>query len=118
MVFKGGEHGPIIITGDPTESEIVKRISLPPGDKKGMPNKEKRLSAAEIAIIKLWIQKGAPWPANPGKDIMYSIAQLQPRNPPLPPVSANLQNAVDLWVNEYFKKNKISWVQPVDDRTY
>ncbi len=63
MVFKGGEHGPIIIAGNAMESEIVKRISLPPGDKKGMPNKEKRLSAAEIEIIKLWIQKGAPWPA-------------------------------------------------------
>ena len=118
MVFKGGEHGPIIIAGNPMESEIVKRISLPPGDKKGMPNKEKRLSAAEIDIIKLWIQKGAPWPANSDKDVLYRVAQLQPRNPPLPPASANLQNPVDLWVNEYFKKNKIPWSQPVDDRTY
>ncbi|MEP7110922.1 MAG: DUF1549 domain-containing protein, partial [Ferruginibacter sp.] len=118
MVFKGGEHGPIIAAGYPMESEMVKRISLPVNDKKGMPNKEKRLSVAEIDIIKLWIQKGAPWPADPGKDILYRVAQLQPRNPPLPPASANLQNPVDLWVNEYFKKNKIPWSQPVDDRTY
>ena len=118
MVFKGGEHGSIITAGNPMESEIVKRITLPPNDKKGMPNKEKRLSVAEIDIIKLWIQKGAPWPANSDKDVLYRVAQLQPRNPPLPPASANLQNPVDLWVNEYFKKNKIPWSQPVDDRTY
>ncbi|MEP7144149.1 MAG: PSD1 and planctomycete cytochrome C domain-containing protein, partial [Ferruginibacter sp.] len=118
MVFKGGEHGLILMPGNPAESEMVKRITLPAGDKKAMPSKEKRLSAAEIDIIKLWIQKGAPWPANSDKDVLFQVAQLQPRNPPLPPASANLQNPVDLWVNEYFKKNKISWSQPVDDKTY
>ncbi|MEP6949701.1 MAG: DUF1549 domain-containing protein [Ginsengibacter sp.] len=118
MVFKGGEHGAIFIAGEPTESEIIKRISLPPGDKKGMPNKEKRLSPAEIDIIKFWIQKGTPWPATSDKDVLYRVALLQPRNPPLPLASGNLQNPVDLWVNEYFKKNKIAWQQPVDDRTY
>src|SRR4029079_15640954 len=71
MVFKGGEHGPVIVAGDPSGSEMVKRISLPPGEKKSMPNKEKRLSAAEIDIIKLRIQKGAPWPANSDKDVLY-----------------------------------------------
>ena len=77
MVFKGGEHGPIISAGDPIKSEIVKRISLPPGDKKGMPNEEKRLSASEIDIIKFWIEKGAPWPANSDKDVLYRVAQLR-----------------------------------------
>jgi hypothetical protein len=118
MVFKGGKHGSIITAGDPMKSEIVKRITLPPNDKKGMPNKEKRLSVTEVDIIKLWIQKGAPWPANSDKDVLYHMAQLQPRNPPLPRSLANLQNPVDLWVNEYFRKNKLAWSQPVDDRTY
>ncbi|MEO8766597.1 MAG: DUF1549 domain-containing protein [Ginsengibacter sp.] len=118
MVFKGGEHGAVIIAGFPGESEILKRISLPPNDKKGMPSKEKRLSQADVDIIKLWIQKGAPWPATSDKDVLYRVAQLQPRNPALPVASANLQNPVDLWVNEYFKKNKIHWQQPVDDRVY
>ncbi|MEO5894061.1 MAG: DUF1549 domain-containing protein [Ferruginibacter sp.] len=118
MVFKGGEHGLIITPGSAMESEIVKRITLPMGDKKAMPSKEKRLSVAEVDIIKLWIQKGAPWPGNSDKDVLYRVAQLQPRNPPLPAVSANLKNPVDLWVNEYFNKNKIPWSKPVDDRTY
>lgn len=118
MVFKGGEHGPVIVAGSPLESEIVKRITLPAGDKKAMPSKNRKLSEEEIGIIKLWIEKGAPWPADTAKDLLYRVAQLSPRNPPLPPAMADLQNPVDLWVNEYFKKNKISWQKPVDDKIY
>ena len=118
MIFKGGEHGPVIVAGNPDESEIVKRISLPEGDKKAMPSKDKRLTKAEIDIIKLWIKKGAPWPVTSARDVLFRVAQLQPRNPPLPPASQGFTNPVDIWVNEYFKKNKTVWPKPVDDKTY
>ena len=118
MIFKGGEHGVVVVPGDALGSEMVKRITLPAGAKKAMPSKEKRLSEAEVNIIKLWIQKGAPWPAEADKDKLYRLAALEPRNPPLPATTAGLQNPVDLWVNEYFTKNKIKWPQAVDDRTY
>jgi hypothetical protein len=118
MIFKGGEHGAVIVPGDVLGSEMVKRITLPAGDKKAMPSKEKRLSETEVSIIKLWIQKGAPWPAEAAEDKLYRLAALEPRNPPLPAVTLGLQNPVDLWVNEYFKKKKLSWPKPVDDRTY
>ena len=118
MIFKGGEHGVILTAGNPMESEIVKRITLAANDKKAMPSKDKRLSETEVDIIKLWIQKGAPWPAGGDKDIQFRVAKLEPRNPPLPAPSNNLKNPIDLWVNEYFKQHKIAWAQPVDDRTY
>lgn len=117
MAFKGGEDGPIIIPGDAMGSELVKRIMLPSTDKKAMPSKDKHLTQDEIDIIKLWIAKGAPWP-NDSKAVMFRVAQLQPRNPPLPATTGNLTNPVDLWVNEYFKKNKVEWPKIVDDRTY
>ena len=118
MIFKGGEHGVVIIPGNALGSEMVKRITLPAGDKKAMPSKEKRLSEAEINTIKLWIQKGAPWPAEEEEEKLYRVAALEPRNPPLPPATSGLQNPVDLWVNEYFIKNEIRWPTVVDDRTY
>lgn len=118
MIFKGGEHGPILVPGDALGSEMVKRITLPAGDKKAMPSKEKRLSEAEIRIIKLWIQKGAPWPAEKDEEKLYRVAALEPRNPPLPATMAGLQHPIDLWVNEYFTKNKIRWPKVVNDRTY
>ena len=118
MVFKGGEHGAVIVPGDALGSEMVKRITLPVGHKEAMPSKEKRLSEAEVSIIKLWIQKGAPWPAEAAEDKLYRLAALEPRNPPLPAATPGLQNPIDLWVNEYFKKRKIAWPKSVDDRTY
>lgn len=118
MIFKGGEHGEVIIPGHAMESELVKRITLPDGDKKAMPSKDKRLSQAEVDIIKLWIQKGAPWPVTSAKDVLFRVAELQPRNPVLPAASSGLTSPVDLWVNEYFKKNQFAWPKLVDDKTY
>lgn len=118
MIFKGGEDGPVIIPGNLTKSDLFRRISLPSNHKDVMPSKGKKLSEGDIATIKFWIQKGAPWPQGVDKETNYRVAKMEPRNPPLPPASANLQNPVDLWVNEYFKKNKLKWSLPVDDKTY
>ncbi|WP_018612686.1 DUF1549 domain-containing protein [Segetibacter koreensis] len=118
MIFKGGEDGPVIAVGDPAKSELYRRITLPANHKDVMPSKGKKLSEADIAVIKFWIQKGAPWPDGDDKQNIYRVAKMEPRNPPLPAASDNLQNPVDLWVNNYFKKNKLTWSAPVDDRTY
>jgi uncharacterized membrane protein/mono/diheme cytochrome c family protein len=118
MIFKGGEDGPVIVAGDPTKSDLFRRISLPANHKDVMPSKGKKLSEGDIAIIKFWIQKGAPYPEGTDKETNYRVAKLEPRNPPLPPATGNMHNPVDLWVNEYFKKNKISWPAAVDDKTY
>ncbi|MEJ7684537.1 MAG: DUF1549 domain-containing protein [Segetibacter sp.] len=118
MIFKGGEDGPVIVPGDLTKSDLYRRITLPSNHKDVMPSKGKKLSEGDIATIKFWIQKGAPWPEGIDKETNYRVAKMEPRNPPLPPASQNLQNPVDLWVNEYFKKNKLKWSLPVDDKTY
>lgn len=119
MAFKGGENGPVIIPGNPENSELYKRISLPSNHKDVMPSKGKKLSEGDIELLKFWIAKGAPWPEGTmDKQNIYRVAKLEPRNPPLPPASGNLQNPVDLWVNDYFKKNKLTWPALVDDRTY
>lgn len=118
MIFKGGEDGPVIVAGDPLKSDLYRRISLPANHKDVMPSKGKKLSEGDIATIKFWIQKGAPWPDGTDKETGYRVAKMEPRNPPLPAATADLQNPVDLLVNEYFKKNEISWLGLVDDKTY
>ena len=117
MIFKGGESGPAIIAGNPRESELFRRITLPRSDKEAMPSKGKRLSENEIAVIGYWIQKGAPWPDG-SKESSFRVAKLEPRNPPLPAAANGLENPVDLWVNEYFKKENVTWPTVVDDRIY
>ena len=58
LVFKGGEHGPVIGPGSASESELFRRISLPVGHKDLMPAKEKKLSEQDIAVIEFWIKIG------------------------------------------------------------
>uniref|UniRef100_UPI0039834482 DUF1549 domain-containing protein n=1 Tax=Daejeonella sp. TaxID=2805397 RepID=UPI0039834482 len=118
MVFKGGENGPVVIPGNARESEIFRRITLPSNHKDHMPSKGKKLSENDIAIINFWIQKGAPWPDGPDKENVFKVAALSPRNPPLPPVSGHITNPIDRWTNQYFIKNKTSWPNLIDDRTY
>ena len=115
-VFKGGESGQIIKPGDAEHSEIVRRITLPAGHKESMPGKGKRLSNDEVNIIKLWIDKGAPWPDNV-KGI-FRVAPLAPRKPELPNAVNGLTNPIDRIVNSYFDKKDIKWPKLIDDRTF
>jgi uncharacterized membrane protein/mono/diheme cytochrome c family protein len=117
FIFKGGEDGPILVPGNPEKSDMIRRVKLPFGHDDAMPTKGKRLSKEDVAMLEYWIQQGAPWPTGPEKSL-YRVAALEPRMPTLPKVATGLNQPIDLFVNEYFKKNKISWQKSVDDRTY
>ena len=57
--LKGGDTGPAVLPGKVKESLLVSAIEY--GDLYQMPPKSK-LPAAEIAILKKWVELGAPWP--------------------------------------------------------
>ncbi|HLO81876.1 MAG TPA: DUF1549 domain-containing protein [Chitinophagaceae bacterium] len=117
FIFEGGEHGAVIVPGDPANSELIQRVKLPRSDKKAMPNKGKGLSKNDIAILEFWIKQGAPWPTGQIKSL-YRVAAIEPRQPVLPPASGVYTLPIDRFVNQYFTTKKISWPAAVDDRTY
>ncbi len=117
MIFKGGENGSVIIPGDPAASDLYRRINLPANHEDAMPSKGRKLAEEDIAVINLWIQKGAPWPDSSEKSI-FRLAPLAPRNPTLPTATDNLTNPIDLWTNQYFTANKIIWPKIVDEKTF
>jgi hypothetical protein len=60
-VMRGGEHGPVIVAGDPAKSDLLRRISLPSDDKDFMPKEGKPpLTQQQAAAISWWISQGAP----------------------------------------------------------
>jgi len=59
-VLKGGDGGPAVVPGKPEESLLLDMIG---GDSPEMPQKDKPLSQPEVAGIRTWIERGAPWPA-------------------------------------------------------
>lgn len=59
-VMRGSKDGPVIKGGNPTGSEVFRRISLPATDDDFMPAGHKPpLSSHEIKRIELWISSGA-----------------------------------------------------------
>ena len=59
LLLKGGESGPTIIAGNPTESELFKRVTLSKKSQKFMPPVGEPLTYAEIQLLDWWITHGA-----------------------------------------------------------
>jgi hypothetical protein len=58
---KGGEDGPVLVPGRAADSEIVRRIWLPPSHKDAMPpGGRQSLPASEAAVLRWWVDQGAP----------------------------------------------------------
>src|SRR5690606_5260515 len=114
-VFKGGKSGEIIVPGNPEKSEMYRRITLSPDDDEVMPKKGKVLKKNEIALIKLWIKKGAHWSDRALK--IFPEAELALSKPALPE-STGEAHPIDKFMAVYFKENGIDWPPPVDDRTF
>ena len=60
FLMKGGKDGPVILSGKPEESLLIKRIVLPEEDEHHMAPKDKpQLNEQEIKLLKWWISTGA-----------------------------------------------------------
>jgi hypothetical protein len=92
--IQGGESGPAIVPGNSEHSLMVRRLLGLDGQSR-MPKAGEPLSAAQIALIRGWIDQGARWPessqtasasAQRGPEHSRHWAYRSPARPPLPPV--------------------------------
>lgn len=59
-LMEGGEDGPVVVAGQPEESELLRRITLPPSHEDFMPPDGARpLDVGETELIRWWIDHGA-----------------------------------------------------------
>lgn len=59
-LHEGGRDGVVLVAGNPAQSEIVRRITLPPFDEDAMPpDGEPPLDIGETEMIRWWIANGA-----------------------------------------------------------
>ena len=61
--FKGGDHGPTAIAGNSAGSLIVQVTTGAHREIAAMPKKGERLDAAQIGLLRSWIDQGVSWPA-------------------------------------------------------
>lgn len=123
-MLKGGESGAAFVVGQSAKSLLVERIEsgeMPPGNKK--------LTAAELATIRHWIDGGAkvarPEPETPTAlddltDEERNFWSFQPiRRPALPPVTKPqlLRSSLDAFVLAELERHQLEFAQPADRRT-
>ncbi|MEM9142925.1 MAG: DUF1553 domain-containing protein, partial [Bacteroidota bacterium] len=113
-VFKGGDSGEVIVPGQPEQSELYKRITLPPDADGVMPKKGKVLKTDEIALVQLWIQKGAHWSDRALK--VFPEAPLALSKPELP--DSTEPHPIDKIMDVYFEGKDVDWPETVDDQTF
>jgi hypothetical protein len=85
--INGGDSGPGIIPGKSSDSKLIKAVTGA-DDTKLMPPKEPRLTVAQIALLKAWIDQGAKAPlheiadASPAERNRHWAFQAPVRPPP------------------------------------
>src|SRR4051794_4342581 len=65
-LIAGGDTGPAVVPGNPGKSLLIEAVAYKNDDLQ-MPPKGKKLTDEQIAILTEWVNRGAPWPEEPGK---------------------------------------------------
>jgi hypothetical protein len=115
-LLKGGARGPAVVPGKPEESRLFRfisgrdKIQMPPG---------KKLGAAKVAILKQWIQAGAPWPAAVAVDDRPWAFQpiKRPAIPQIRNSQSAIRNPIDSFVLAKLRAKRLSLAPEADRRT-
>jgi hypothetical protein len=114
----GGENGPVVVTKKSGESELIRRLTTDDADLHMPPAPEKPVSAAEVALLKSWIDAGLPW----DDDFMFVRPSyeppLRPRQVALPPATDGRVNPIDRLLDHYHSTQKLPRPAPIDDATF
>jgi len=105
--FQGGDSGkPAVVPGKSAESVLLQKITSKDSDEV-MPPKGEKLTAAQIDMIKQWIDAGAGWTEQENKPKHW--AYIAPARASLPKVKNTKwpRNGIDFFVMERLEKEKL-----------
>jgi hypothetical protein len=118
----GGNSGPAIVPGKSAESRLIHAVAGADADLK-MPPEGPELSAAQVGILRAWIDQGAKWGDGP---ITTTTAKskhwaFQPiRRPPVPAIQkppSALANPIDAFILGRLEKEALSPSPPASKAT-
>jgi len=127
-LIRGGDSGPAVSPGKPDQSRIVEAV-LYRNEDMAMPPKGK-LPEQQIALIRQWVEMGAPWPESDDEVVAESFVNSEPydwnkfRNEhwsfkkiqnPSPPQLQNdnwSKNPIDNFVFSRLKENQLTPNEP------
>ena len=109
-LIEGGSSGAALVPGAPEESLLLQIFSAG-SERKGHPVISPALTAQELALLRRWIEYGAPWPATKKRarasgsydweqeKLHWAYRPIEKPESPLPPKpSFRIKNPIDLFV--------------------
>ncbi|MBK8096202.1 MAG: PSD1 domain-containing protein [Planctomycetes bacterium] len=98
-ILKGGRQGPAAVVGDSTQSLLVRKVAGM-ADGKVMPPEGALMTAAQLGLLRAWIDQGMAMPGADGPDDGTHWSYRAVRLPALPPVddAAWCQQPLDRFV--------------------
>jgi mono/diheme cytochrome c family protein len=109
-VFVAGEEDSwVVVPKKPDDSELLRRLGLATDDEEIMPAKGEPLSKEQQALVRQWIEEGAPWPASGDEWLAKELAAMViPKITfVLPEIDATAQGAIDAAVAELRKRGAV-----------
>lgn len=106
-----------VVPGKSGESDLVRRLTIDDPEER-MPPKGPRLTAAEVALVKTWIDQGMTWEAGFTfkKDVYTAPVSL--KRPTLPPARDGRDHPIDRIIDHYLAERKVTPPANVDDHTF
>ena len=106
--FAGSRNGAVIVAGRSGESALVERIVESEAGRR-MPQKAERLTEAQIATIRSWIDQGAHWP-DAAADLSGHWAFRPPVAPQPPPVAdeESIRDPIDRFVRARLEREGLA----------
>ena len=122
LAFKGGDGGAVIVPSKSAASEVFLRVTHAEAGKRMPPGKP--LAAGQIALLKKWIDAGAPWPESAadreaGRDKRLDHWAWQPVRTPRVPEANDpaLRNEIDRFISDKLRQKGLSFAPEADRGT-
>ncbi|GDY20967.1 hypothetical protein LBMAG56_23130 [Verrucomicrobiota bacterium] len=123
IALRGGDtHGIAIIPGQSAQSPLIHYVAGLVEDML-MPPKGERLTAAQIGLLRAWIDQGANWPDAPGTASIKPLEwwSLKPlTRPPVtqsPVATFRIHNPIDAFITKTLANKKLPQSPEADPRT-
>lgn len=116
-LLKGGESGAAVVPGKAAESDLVSRLATD-DETLRMPPEGPRVPAEKVALLKRWIDAGAPWQEGFQFGPRAYDPPLKPRRPDLPAPVAGRDHPLDRLLDHVLARRGVAPLPIIDDATF
>ena len=101
----------VVKPGDPSGSELFRRIASNGDTRMPPPDSGKRLSPEQVKVLERWIEQGARWKPH------WSLTTLRRPNVPQLPSHLETDNPIDAFIREALQRHGLAPAPEADRRT-